>query len=138
VAKKSTATNGKHNRSVRKASTRSRGAAESKRPPRKPPKPIIEPTSAKAVKLAINLVEFQKVTLGNALALLSSAQDQSEKLLHAMVLDAGWMPKEGRKMAEEWLKAARRSRDGYRKAMDKSFDLLSAYLQQVQKGQGGK
>jgi len=76
--------------------------------------------------------------LGNALALLSSAQDQSEKLLHAMVLDAGWMPKEGRKMAEEWLKAARRSRDGYRKAMDKSFDLLSAYLQQVQKGQGGK
>lgn len=90
------------------------------------------PTSARAAKLALNWIDFQKTTFDNSLKLFGVLQDQTDKALHQLLGSVPYLPKEGRKMVEEWMKAVRRNRDEFRKAMDRSFDLISNYLQRIQ------
>lgn len=90
------------------------------------------PTSARAAKLALNWIDFQKTTFDNSLRLLGVLQDQTDKALHQLLGSVPYLPKEGRKVVEEWMRAVRRNRDEFRKAMDRSFDLISHYLERVQ------
>lgn len=119
----------KRKASKRKArATRAKAAA-----PKKPaPRSATEPTAARAAKLALNLVEFEKTTFASATSLMQSLNDRSEKAIRHAVSSAKWMPKEGQKLIEEWQRTLRHSLKDFSKSVDKSFDLMSKYLARLQ------
>ncbi|GMW01100.1 MAG: hypothetical protein AMXMBFR84_22370 [Candidatus Hydrogenedentota bacterium] len=89
-------------------------------------------TREKAVKLALNLVEFQKTTFDTTIKVVGGIQDQAEKLIMEILTNGRWMPAEGKKVATEWAKMVRRSRKDFKSTMDKSFDLVTAFIKRVQ------
>jgi len=123
----------------RKPTKRKARPARAKAAPAKPvAKAATEPTAARAAKLALNLVEFEKTTFSSATSLLSSLNDRSEKAIRHAMSSSKWMPKEGQKLIEEWQRTLRHSLKDFSKSVDKSFDLLSKYLARVQADVSGK
>ncbi len=95
--------------------------------------PAAETTSRRATRLALNLIEFQKVTFDNAARLLGAVQQQTEKAVRQLAVQSSWMPKEGQQAVDEWVKTMRRAREDFKKTVDKSFDLVSEYLKRLEK-----
>lgn len=118
-----------------KPKTRKKKSKSKSRPARaaKPaPKAHSEPTAARAAKLAVNLVEFEKTTFDSAVKLIGSLNDRSEKAVRHALSNATWLPKEGQKLVEEWQHTVRKSLKDFARTVDKSFDLLSKYLARIE------
>lgn len=96
------------------------------------PKAYSEPTAARAAKLAVNLVEFEKTTFDSAVKLIGSLNDRSEKAVRHALSNASWLPREGQKLVEEWQHTVRKSLKEFARTVDKSFDLLSKYLARIE------
>lgn len=87
----------------------------------------------RASKLAISVVDLQKTTFNNAVKAIESLQNKSGKVLNELVENSSMMPREGKKVVEEWARMLKRSQQDLTKTMDKSFDLISAYFERIQK-----
>lgn len=98
--------------------------------------PARESTRHRATRLAISLVEFNKATFDTTVRMLGAIQSQTEKAVHQLVSDATWLPKEGKKVVDEWIRAMRRTREDFKRTTDRSFDLIAEYLKRVQAGDG--
>lgn len=93
-------------------------------------------TQARAAKLATSVVEFQKTTFDNGVDALGRLQKRSDQMIKRMVKEAGWMPGEGKEVVEEWVSTMEKARADFKKATDKSFDLLLKYLKRLEKSSG--
>lgn len=113
----------------RKKPKRRAGAARAAKPAPSPPS---EPTAARAAKLAANLITFEKTTFENAAKLLASINDQSERAIRGVLSNASWVPKEGQEFIREWQRTLRNSLKDFTKTVDKSFDLMSRYVERMQ------
>ena len=118
----------KRNKSAPAKKAKARAARSRKAAPRT----ASDPTAARAAKLAINLIDFEKTTFDSAATLFAALNDRSEKAVCRAVSNASWMPKEGQKLVEEWQRTLRNSLKDFTKSVDKSFDLLSNYLARFQ------
>ncbi len=113
-------------------------AKKQKKAVQKKVKALGDGTVRRATKLALNLVDFQKTTFDNTIRVFSVLQVQTEKLIEELTVKSNWMPKEGKKVVEEWIKTVNRSRNDFKKTMDRSFDLISEYLKRVQDEEAAK
>lgn len=114
---------------ARKKAKRTTTAARASKPAKRP---TSEPTTARAAKLATNLIAFEKATFANAAHLLGAINDQSERAIRAALGNATWMPKEGQEFVKEWNRTLRGTLKDFAKSVDKSFDLLSRYVDRTQ------
>lgn len=92
-------------------------------------------TQRRATKLVLSVVDFEKTTFDNAFKVISQLQEQSEKAVQNLVEGANWLPKEGKSIVKEWIHMLRTGRGDFKKTVDKSFDLLTDYLERVSKAE---
>ncbi len=95
-------------------------------------------TSRRAAKLALAVVEFQKSAFDNAFKVLGQVQDQSTKAVSGMLLEADWLPREGKQVVREWSRVLHDGRKEFEQTVDKSFDLVTHFLDRVQEGKPSK
>lgn len=93
-------------------------------------------TQSRTAKLATNVVEFQKTTFDNGIDALGRLQKRSDQMIKRMVKEASWMPGEGKEAVEEWVTTMEKARADFKKATDKSFELLLKYLKRMEKSSG--
>lgn len=91
-----------------------------------------------ALKLMLAVIDIQKTAFDHTLSVLAQAQDASAKAVTRLVKDAGWMPAEGKDVVAAWVKLLLHSRQEFQKTVDKSFDLVTDYLERVDGGANGK
>jgi hypothetical protein len=91
-----------------------------------------------ALKLLLSVIDIQKTALDHSIAVLAQAQDASAHAVTRLVKDAGWMPAEGKDVVKAWVKLLLHSRQEFQKTVDKSFDLLTDYLERVDGARNGK
>lgn len=89
-------------------------------------------TTRRAAKLALAVVEFQKSAFDNALKVLGQVQDQSTKAVSGMLVEADWLPREGKQVVREWSRVLHDGRKEFEQTVDKSFDLVTHFLERVQ------
>lgn len=92
-------------------------------------------TQRRATKLVLSVVDFEKTTFDNAFKVISQLQEQSEKAVQNLVEGMNWLPKEGKSIVKEWIHMLRMGRGDFKKTVDKSFDLLTDYLERVSKAE---
>lgn len=97
-----------------------------------------EQTRKRAIRLTLSAVDFQKTTFDSAFGALSRLQSQSEDMVGGMLNNADWLPKEGKAVSKEWVKLLRAARSDFKDTVDKSFDLISDYLERVEAGKPSK
>ena len=88
-------------------------------------------TQRRATKLVLSVVDFEKTTFDSTFKVVSQLQEQSEKAVQGLIEGAGWLPKEGKSIVREWIRMLRTGRSDFKKTVDKSFDLLTDYLERL-------
>lgn len=96
-----------------------------------------EQTQKRAARLATSVVEFQKNTFDTSLDALGRLQKRSDQLVRRAVKDANWVPGEGKDVVEEWVSTMEKARADFKRATDKSFDLVLKYLKRMERGDSG-
>ena len=71
--------------------------------------------------IAKQMINFQKTTFDNAFQAVVVLQNQTEKMTNNMLEQTVWLPKEGRKAIDEWVKAYKKGRENFKKSVDDNF-----------------
>ncbi len=67
------------------------------------------------------MVEFNKTTFDNSFKTMIMLQEQTETMVNTLLGQATWLPEEGKKVINDWVKAFKKGRDDYKKLVDQSF-----------------
>ena len=67
------------------------------------------------------MVQFNKTTFDNSYNAMEMLRDQNEKMANSLLDQATWMPEEGKKAINEWMKAYKKGCDDFKKAVDQNY-----------------
>jgi polyhydroxyalkanoate synthesis regulator phasin len=88
---------------------------------------------ARTAKLAVMLIKLQRSTFDKAFKILSQVQERGDKLIKEHVEEGAWLPAEGKEVVKEWSRTLNDGRAEFQKTADKSYDLIRAYFERIQK-----
>lgn len=80
------------------------------------------------------MIDFNKATFENAFTTMVMVQDQLEKSTGTMLEQATWLPKEGRKAIDEWVKAYKKGRESFKNTVDEGYKNVEKFFADVNKG----
>lgn len=74
------------------------------------------------------MMEFNKAAFDNTFNAITLLQDQTERMLNLSLEQATMLPKEGKKVFTEWLKACTKGSETFKKAVDDSFQKMEGFF----------
>ena len=74
------------------------------------------------------MIQYNKTVFNTTFNSMAMLQDQMEKTTSMFVEQASWLPAEGRKVVEEWLKAYRKGRENFKSTADESFKKVEKFF----------
>lgn len=74
------------------------------------------------------MLEMNKTTFDNTFIAISQTQDQIENMTNALIDQATWLPKDGKKAINDWVKAYKEGRDVFKKTVDENFEKVLEYF----------
>ena len=89
-------------------------------------------------KIAKQMIDFQKTTFDNTFNAMVLLQEQAESMADTLLGQATWMPEEGRKAINDWLKAYKQGREDFRKGADENFKRVEDFFSTFDKVQKTK
>lgn len=78
--------------------------------------------------IAKQMIDFQKATFNNAYQAVVVLQNQTEKMANTMLDQTVWLPKEGKKAIDEWVKAYKKGREDFKKTVDDNYKKVEAFF----------
>jgi len=80
------------------------------------------------LKLAKQMIDFNKATFDNSFSAMMLLQDQSEKMVSAFLEQATWLPEEGKKTLNEWIATYKKGREEFKKVVDEGYKKVDSYF----------
>jgi len=74
------------------------------------------------------MIDFQRFTFDNSFDAMAMVQDQTEKVVENFVAKASWLPEEGRKAIEDWVKTYQHGRSTFKNEMNENFTKVESYF----------
>lgn len=74
------------------------------------------------------MIDFNKTTFDNTFNTMVMLQEQSEKMAASLLEQATWLPEEGKKAINEWVKAYKKGREEFKKSVDASFKRVEDFF----------
>lgn len=74
------------------------------------------------------MLEFNKLAFNNSFNAMTMFQEQMEKMANAMIGQSAWLPEEGRRAVDEWLKSYKRGREDFKKVVDQGFEKMESFF----------
>ena len=71
--------------------------------------------------IAKQMIDFQKAAFNNSYHAMVMLQEQTEKMADTFFGETVWIPEEGKKVYTEWVKAYKKGRDDFKKAVDQNY-----------------
>lgn len=85
------------------------------------------------LKLAKQMIDFNKATFDNTFSAMVLLQEQTEKMVNTFMEQATFLPAEGKKMLNEWVETFKKGRENFKKTVDESFAKVEDYFAQAGK-----
>jgi polyhydroxyalkanoate synthesis regulator phasin len=79
-------------------------------------------------KMAKQMIDFYKSTFDNSFNSMVMLQEQMEKTLKTSLDQATWLPEEGKKVLDDWVKAYKQGREELKKAVDENFKKVEDFF----------
>ena len=89
-------------------------------------------------KIAKQMIDFQKTTFDNTFNAMVLLQEQAETMANTVLDQATWMPEEGRKAINDWVKAYKKGREEFKKVVDDNFKKVEDFFSTLDKDQKTK
>jgi len=80
------------------------------------------------LKLAKQMIDFNKATFDNSFSTMVLLQEQMEKTVSVFLEKATWLPEEGRKIVDEWVATYKKAREDFKKVVDESYSKVDSYF----------
>jgi len=74
------------------------------------------------------MMEFNKAAFDNTFNAMTLLQEQTERMINLSLEQATMLPKEGKKVFTEWLKACTKGSENFKKAVDDGFQKMQGFL----------
>ena len=74
------------------------------------------------------MITFNKTTFDNSFRTLKMVQEQNEKLLGSFLDQATWVPEEGKRVINDWIKASQKGADDFKKYVDENYKKVEAFF----------
>ncbi len=74
------------------------------------------------------MIEFNKAAFDNSLNAMVMLQEQTEKMVNTFLEQATWLPEEGKKAIGEWVKAYKKGRGDFKKAVDENYKKVEDFF----------
>jgi uncharacterized coiled-coil DUF342 family protein len=85
------------------------------------------------LKMAKQMIEFNKATFDNSFSSMVLLQEQSEKMVRAFLDQSTWLPEEGKKVLNEWVASYKKGREEFKKMVDESYKKVDDYFADASK-----
>jgi hypothetical protein len=80
------------------------------------------------LKLAKQMIDFNKTTFDNSFNSMVLIQEQTEKMVNVFLEQSTWLPEDGRKILNEWVAAYKKGREEFKKVVDESYKKVDSYF----------
>jgi len=74
------------------------------------------------------MIDFNKAAFDNTFNAMVMLQEQTEKMSNTLLEQATWLPAEGKQVINEWIKAYKKGREDFKKAIDENFKKVEVYF----------
>lgn len=74
------------------------------------------------------MIDFNKAAFDNTFNAIVMLQDQAESSSNTLLAQATWLPKEGKKAIDEWVKTCKTGREAFKKSVDESFKKVEDFF----------
>lgn len=74
------------------------------------------------------IIDFHKATFDNTFNSLNILQEQTEKMVQTFLLQANWIPGEGKEAIKEWLSVYQKGRAEFKAVADKNYKKVEQYF----------
>jgi polyhydroxyalkanoate synthesis regulator phasin len=79
-------------------------------------------------QIAKQMVDFNKTAFDNSFEAMAVIQDQTEKMVNAMMEQTAFFPEEGKKAVNEWIKTIKKGREEFKSAADENFKKVEIFF----------
>lgn len=79
-------------------------------------------------KITKQIIEFQKTTFDNTFNAMIVLQEQTEKMVKAMLDHSPMIPDEGKKAVNEWISAYKKGREDFKKMVEDNFKKVEDFF----------
>ena len=79
-------------------------------------------------KIAKQMIDFQKTAFDNTFGAMVALQDQTEKMVNITIEQSAWLPKDGKKVINEWTETYKKGRDEFKKFVDENFSRAEGFF----------
>ena len=91
-----------------------------------------------SAKIAKQMIEFQKTTFDNTFGAMVMMQEQTERMANTLLAQATWLPEEGKKAINDWVKAYKEGRESFKKTVDENFKKVEDFFASFDSNQKSK
>lgn len=88
-------------------------------------------------KMFKQMIDFNRAAFENTYNAMVTIQDQTERMAQMFVDQSSGIPKEGKKLMQEWLNAYKKGRENFKTLMDQNYDRLETMLAEAPESQEG-
>ena len=81
-----------------------------------------------SAKIAKQMIDFQKATFDNTFSAMVMLHEQTERVANTLIDQATWMPTEGKKAINDWIKAYKKGREDFKKIVDENFEKVEDFF----------
>jgi polyhydroxyalkanoate synthesis regulator phasin len=79
-------------------------------------------------QIAKQMIDFSKTAFDNSFEAMAVLQDQTEKMVNAIIEQNTVMPEEGKKAVSDWIKSYKKGRNDLKAAADESFKKVESFF----------
>jgi hypothetical protein len=79
-------------------------------------------------QLLKQMIDFNKASFDNTFNAMVMLQEQAERMASTILEQATWLPEEGKKAINEWVKAYKKGREEFKKSVDESFKRVEDFF----------
>jgi hypothetical protein len=84
-------------------------------------------------RIAKQMIDFHKATFDNTFNAMSILQEQTERMVNMFLEQSPWVPEDGRKAINEWIKTYRKGRSDFKTTVDESFKKVDGFFESFNK-----
>ncbi|MEN6374671.1 MAG: hypothetical protein ABFD75_07820 [Smithella sp.] len=88
--------------------------------------------------IARQIIEFNKTAFENTFNVITALQEQTEKLVLSLSEKAQWLPENGKKTMNEWVKTNKKRREELKSCVDDNYKKATDYFAEKQTVEAAK
>ena len=79
-------------------------------------------------QIAKQIVDFNKTAFDNSFNAMAVIQDQTEKMVNAMMEQTTFFPEEGKKAVKDWIETYKKGRGEFKASADENFKKVDMFF----------